>query len=53
MLAYLLERELDKYWRHLEVTVAEGIDELGSSNTINLLCSFLFNITISFMVTKS
>ena len=30
MLAYLLERELDKYWRGLEVTVAEGIDELGS-----------------------
>ncbi len=30
MLAYLLERELDKYWRDLEVTVPEGIDELGS-----------------------
>jgi len=30
MLAYLLERELDKYWHDLEVTVAEGIDELGS-----------------------
>jgi transposase len=30
MLAYLLERDLDKHWRHLEVTVAEGIDELGS-----------------------
>ena len=30
VLAYLLERELDKYWRDLEVTVAEGIDELGS-----------------------
>jgi len=30
MLAYLLERELDKHWRHLEVTIAEGIDELGS-----------------------
>ena len=30
MLVYLLERELDKYWRGLEVTVAEGIDELGS-----------------------
>ena len=30
MLAYLLERELDNYWRDLEVTVAEGIDELGS-----------------------
>jgi hypothetical protein len=30
MLAYLLERELDKHWRHLELTVVEGIDELGS-----------------------
>jgi|WetSurMetagenome_2_1015567.scaffolds.fasta_scaffold42305_2 transposase len=30
MLAYLLERELDKYWHGLDVTVAEGIDELGS-----------------------
>ena len=30
MLAYLLERDLDKHWRHLEVTTVEGIDELGS-----------------------
>ncbi|GEM_PF-1540177 len=30
MLAYLVERELDKHWRPLEVTAAEGIDELGS-----------------------
>ncbi len=30
MLAYLLKRELDRYWRYLEVTAAEGIDELGS-----------------------
>ncbi len=30
MLAYLLEREFDKYWRGLELTVTEGIDELGS-----------------------
>jgi transposase len=36
MLAYLLERELDKYWRDLEVTVAEGIDELGSLRGIEL-----------------
>lgn len=36
MLAYLLERELDKYWRGLEVTVAEGIDELGSLRGIVL-----------------
>ena len=30
MLAYLLERDLDKHWRHLEVTAVEGIAELGS-----------------------
>jgi transposase len=30
MLAYLLQRELDKYWHELDMTVAEGIDELGS-----------------------
>ncbi len=30
MLAYLLERELEQYWRGLETTVAEGIDDLGS-----------------------
>jgi transposase len=30
MLAYLVERELQQYWRHLETTVAGGIDELGS-----------------------
>lgn len=36
MLAYLLERELDKYWRHLEVTVAEGVDELGSLRGVEL-----------------
>jgi transposase len=36
MLAYLLERELKKYWRDLEVTVAEGIDELGSLRGIEI-----------------
>ncbi|TLN00130.1 IS1634 family transposase, partial [bacterium] len=30
MLAYLLEQELEQYWRGLDTTVAEGIDELGS-----------------------
>jgi transposase len=30
LLAYLLELELDKAWHKLDVTVAEGIDELGS-----------------------
>lgn len=36
MLAYLLEQELDKYWNELEVTVAEGIDELGSLRGVDL-----------------
>lgn len=36
MLAYLLERELDKYWRGLETTVAEGIDELASLRGVEL-----------------
>jgi transposase len=30
MLAYLLEKEIESHWKNLEVTVAEGIDELGS-----------------------
>ena len=30
MLAYLLERELAHYWRHLDLTVSEALDELGS-----------------------
>lgn len=30
MLAYFLERKLHELWRHLECTVPEGIDELGS-----------------------
>ena len=30
MLAYLLEKEIAYYWKDLEVTVCEGIDELGS-----------------------
>jgi hypothetical protein len=30
MLAYLIERELAGYWRDLDTTVAEGIDELGA-----------------------
>ncbi len=36
MLAYLLERELDQYWHSLEVTVAEGIDDLGSLRGVEL-----------------
>jgi len=36
MLAYLLERELGQYWRGLETTVAEGIDELGSLRGVEL-----------------
>jgi transposase len=36
MLAYLLKRELDKYWHKLDITVAEGIDELGSIRGIDI-----------------
>jgi Transposase DDE domain len=36
MLAYLLERELEQYWRGLDTTVAEGIDELGSLRGVEL-----------------
>ena len=37
MLAYLIERELATYWKALDLTVAEGIDELGS------LCGMIVN----------
>ena len=36
MLAYLMERELERCWRGLDTTVAEGIDELGSLRGIEL-----------------
>ncbi len=36
MLAYLLEREIDSYWRGLETTVAEGIDELGTLRAVEI-----------------
>ena len=36
MSAYLIERELDQCWRHLEVTVAQGIDELGSLRGVEI-----------------
>lgn len=36
MLAYLLERELARYWRHLDLTVSEGLDELGSVRGVEL-----------------
>ena len=36
MLAYLVERELERYWRGLDTTVAEGIDELSSLRGIEL-----------------
>jgi len=36
MLAYLMERELGQYWRSLETTVAEGIDELGSLRGVEI-----------------
>jgi len=36
MLAYLLERELDRYWRHLDLTVSEALDELGALRGVEL-----------------
>jgi len=36
MLAYLLERELDHYWRYLNLTVSEALDELGSVRGVEL-----------------
>ena len=36
MLAYLMERELEQYWRNLDTTLDEGIDELGSLRGIEL-----------------
>jgi transposase len=38
MLAHLIERELDTYWRGLETTVPEAIDQLGS------LCATLVTV---------
>ena len=37
MLAYLIERELEQYWRGLDTTVAQGIDDLGSLRGIELI----------------
>ena len=36
MLACLPERELDRYWQGLEITTAEGIDELGSLRGVEI-----------------
>ena len=36
MLAYLLERELYRCWQNLDITVAEGIDELGSLRGVDI-----------------
>lgn len=36
MLAYLLERELYRCWQNLNITVAEGIDELGSLRGVDI-----------------
>ena len=41
MLAYLLERELTHYWRHLDTTVSEALDELGSVRGIELAIASL------------
>ena len=36
MLAYLLERELYRCWNHMNITVAEGIDEVGSLRGVEI-----------------
>jgi transposase len=36
MLAYLLERELYRCWKDLDITIAEGIDELGSLRGVEI-----------------
>ena len=36
MLAYLVERELERCWRGVETTVSEGIDELGSLRAVEI-----------------
>lgn len=36
MLAYMLERELARLWHDLEVTVAEGLDELGALRCVKV-----------------
>jgi transposase len=36
MPAYLLERELYRCWQNLDITVAEGIDELGSLRGVEI-----------------
>ena len=36
ILAYLPERELAHDWRHLDLTVSEALDELGSVRGIEL-----------------
>jgi hypothetical protein len=36
MLAYLVERELYRYWRCMEVTIAEAVDELGSLRGVEM-----------------
>jgi transposase len=36
MLSYLLEKEIYKYWRKIEVTISEGLDELGSLRAVEM-----------------
>ena len=36
MLAYLIKRELDRAWRNLDITVQEGLDQLGALCVQNL-----------------
>lgn len=36
MLAYLMEKEIYKYWREIEITIAEGLDELASLRAVEM-----------------
>lgn len=55
MLALLLQREIEKSWRHLDITVEEGISELSaiSSQTISIGDSQIQNFPIPTDLGKS
>jgi transposase len=36
MLAYLMEKEIYKYWREIEVKIGEGLDELASLRAVEM-----------------
>jgi len=36
MLAYLMEKQIYEYWREIEVTISEGLDELASLRAVEM-----------------